>query len=88
MLVSLWTQWREETPPRGVSQHQGQVLCWGTWPARISSLGIRHPPGQIEDTEVCASWYLPLHRDVLTSWCKPGLTALLTEYQISFVLDG
>lgn len=38
--------------PVGFHGTEGRVLCWGTWPARSCSLGIRHPPGQAEDTEV------------------------------------
>lgn len=40
---------RQALPAKGVSQHRGQGPV--AWPARSSSLGIRHPPGQREDTE-------------------------------------
>lgn len=38
--------------PGGFHSTEGRVLCWVTWPARNSSLGIEHPPGQMVDTEV------------------------------------
>lgn len=38
--------------PGGFHSTEGRVLCWVTWPARNSSLGIGNPPGQTEDTVV------------------------------------